>query len=119
MVRSTLPLFPSDEGWLYSDRESGVVASFGLVLEPGDEVAEAFVVTPEPDLDVLELRADPHVFDDLTELEHAAVVTRFGLGGAPAVAMRDLGSALGCGRSTARDALGTGIAKVRSRLLAP
>ena len=49
MSRSTLPLFPTDEGWPYPD----VIGT-----EPA--------IDDEPDLDALELRVDPHAYDGLT-----------------------------------------------------
>ena len=63
MARTTLPLFPTDDGWPYPD---GIAA--------WDDVDDR-----EPDLDALELRADPHAFDALTAAERAAVVQHFGL----------------------------------------
>jgi len=99
MSRSTLPLFPTDEGWPYPD----VV---GIDLAADDE----------PDLDALELRADPHAFDTLTTQERAALFAHFGLRGEAPVSMKQLGPALGCSRSEARALLGTAIDKVRIRL---
>jgi hypothetical protein len=99
MSRSTLPLFPSDEGWPYPD---GVGA---------DMVAD-----DDLDLDALELRADPHAFDALTLPERAALFSHFGLLGHTAVPMKELGAKLGCSRSEARELLGSAIDKVRTRL---
>ena len=100
MSRSTLPLFPSDDGWPYPDVVSG-----------------EFVVDDEPDLDALELRADPHAYDGLTMLERKALFSHFGLRGCTALSMKELGPALGCTRSEARAVLGTAIDKVRTRLM--
>jgi DNA-directed RNA polymerase sigma subunit (sigma70/sigma32) len=102
MVSSALPLFPTDDGWPYPDADPIPLG------EVGDEI----------DLDDLELRADVHAFDDLTELEHAVLVRRFGLDRGPALSMKELGPALGCSRSDARLALGSAIDKLRGRLLA-
>jgi hypothetical protein len=102
MSRSTLPLFPTDDGWPYPDHDD----------------APWSVVDDEVDLDDLELRADAHAFDDLTELERAALVRHFGLDAGPALGMKQLGPALGCSRAEATTALGAAIDKVRQRLLA-
>src|SRR3954471_16312034 len=100
MSRSTLPLFPPDEGWPYPD-----------------VVGTDLVVDDEPDLDALELRADPHAFDGLTLRERQALFSHFGLRGHAALSMKQLGPALGCTRSEARALLGTAIDKVRTRLM--
>jgi DNA-directed RNA polymerase sigma subunit (sigma70/sigma32) len=100
MSRSTLPLFPSDEGWPYPD-----------------VVESAFIVDDEPDLDALELRADAHAYDGLTLLERHALFAHFGLQGHTALSMKELGPALGCTRSEARALLGVAIDKVRTRLM--
>lgn len=100
MAWSTLPVFPDDDGWPYPD----VTAGPDLV----DDI--------EPDLDALELRADPHAFDALSAQEREAVVRRFGLDGAPPMSMKQLAPALGCTRADARALLGAAIDKLRVRL---
>jgi DNA-directed RNA polymerase sigma subunit (sigma70/sigma32) len=100
MSRSTLPLFPSDEGWPYPD----VV---GIEVAADDDV----------DLDALELRADPRAFDGLTLAERAALFSHFGLLGHTAISMKELGPKLGCSRAEARELLGRAIDKVRTRLM--
>jgi hypothetical protein len=100
MIRSTLPLFPTDDGWPYPDG--------GLGPDLVDD--------GEPDLDVLELRADRHAYDALTPLERAAVFRRFGLDGLPPCSVKLLGPELGCTRAEAREVLGSGIDKLRDRL---
>ena len=100
MARTTLPLFPTDDGWPYPDR-----------IAAWDDVDDT-----EPDLDALELRADPHAFDALTAGERAAVVQHFGLGGCVPVPSKQLGIELGCSRAEARELLGAGIDKLRTRL---
>ena len=57
---STLPLFPTDDGWPYPD---------SAAWEP--------LVDNEIDLDELELRVDRHAFSDLTELEYFVVAHRY------------------------------------------
>ncbi|MCZ7536752.1 MAG: hypothetical protein M5T61_13190 [Acidimicrobiia bacterium] len=103
MSRSTLPLFPTDEGWPYPDSSTSP-----------DQVDDADI-----DLDALELRVDPHAFDTLSDLERSALFHRFGLRGETCLSMKQLGPALGCTRSEARRLVGTAIDKVRTRLTAP
>jgi hypothetical protein len=100
MSRSTLPLFPTDEGWPYPDA-----------------VGYDVVADDEPDLDALELRADPHAFDALTRQEREALFRHFGLRGATPLSMKNLGPALGCSRSEARALVASACEKVRMRLL--
>lgn len=100
MTRSTLPLFPSDDGWPYPDAD-GPAAFDGP--DPEDE----------PDLDALELRSDPHVFDDLTPVERELIDRRFH----DARSMKELAAWLGCTHHEAADALGVAVDKVRRRLL--
>jgi hypothetical protein len=102
MWRSTLPLYPSDDGWPYPDA-------------PGTREPAA----DDPiDLDQLELRVDPHAFADLTESEHFAVVHRYGLDGPPC-SMKELAQQLHCSHAEARDLLGGALDKLRQRLTAP
>lgn len=100
MARSTLPLFPTDEGWPYPDG--------------GHDLAD----DAEVDLDDLELRLDRHAFDALTPREREALFRHFGLAGETALSMKQLGPALGCTHREARDLLGAAIDKVRTRLTA-
>ncbi len=95
-----LPLFPTDDGWPYPDAPNG--------LDIVDDT--------EPDLDALELQADKHAFDTLTPAERDAVMWRFGLDGGTPLSLKDLGPKLGCTRTEARDLLGAGIDKLRTRL---
>ena len=77
---TSLPLFPSDDGWPYPDDR--------------DSVRSSPATDDEIDLDLLELRADPHAYSDLTELEYFAVSWRYGLGGDPH-SMKDLACSSG------------------------
>jgi hypothetical protein len=105
MSSSTLPLFPTDEGWPYPD---GVEGRGGPAL----------VDDGEPDLDALDLRVDPHAYASLSELERAALFGHFGLGGVPCLSMKELGPTLGCTHAEARAVLGAAIDKVRRHLTA-
>jgi DNA-directed RNA polymerase specialized sigma24 family protein len=95
---STLPLFPSDDGWPYPDAGGA------------DLVADA------PDLDALELLG-PHAFEELTRPEREALFRHFGLHGYDALSMKKLAPALGCTRAEARALLGSAIDKVRVHLM--
>lgn len=97
-MRSTLPLFPSDDGWPYPDTSSGEL------------------VADVPDFDALELLG-PHAYDELTSEERAAVHFRFGLHGNDALTMKELAPALGCSRAQAGMVLGRAIDKMRTQLL--
>ena len=101
MHRSTLPLFPTDDGWPYPD---------AAAWEP--------LVESEVDLDELELRVYPHAYADLTELEYFAVSHRYGLRGEPC-SMKELARELGCSHREARDVLGVALGKLRHRLTQP
>lgn len=97
-------LWPGDTGWPTPVREE---------VEPFD------VVDPEAELDVdaLSLHAPPpHLFDDLTALERTVLGARFGIDGDRVRSMKQLHHELGLSRHEVRDALETGLAKLRSRL---
>jgi hypothetical protein len=96
-MNSTLPLFPTDDGWPYPD-------ATGLDL-----------AADSPDLDALELLG-PRAFDCLNATEHDALFWHFGLGGHDAVAMKQLAPMLGCTRSEAASVLGAAIDKLRVQL---
>ncbi|MCZ7525133.1 MAG: hypothetical protein M5U14_01305 [Acidimicrobiia bacterium] len=96
MARSTPPLFPTDDGWPYPD---------DLVEPVGDG---------DVDLDLLELRAHPHAFDDLTPRELDVLTRRFGLAGPP-VSVRALSHELGCTRAETRRLLTQALDKLRIR----
>jgi len=98
MARTTLPLYPTDDGWPYPDQRA---------WEP--------VFADEIDLDALELRVDRHAYADLTEAEYFAVACRYGLDRRP-YTMKELARELGCTHAEARDLLGGAIDKLRTRL---
>ena len=97
-MRSTLPLFPTDDGWPYPD------------------AATRELVADVPDLDALELLG-PHAFDTLTSEERDALRYRFGLHGRAAVSMKELAPLLGCSRAKAGELVGRAIDKLRVQLL--
>ena len=98
----SLPLYPTDDGWPYPD---------ALAVEPAAD--------DDIDLDLLELRADPHAYADLTELEYFAVSWRYGLTGDATLDEEPRASELGCNHSEARAVLGGALDKLRQRLITP
>jgi DNA-directed RNA polymerase specialized sigma24 family protein len=100
-MRSTYPLFPTDEGWPYPD-----VDADARLLRQG------FTVDDDVDLDALELVADAHAFDGLTSLEREAIDRRFWQD----ESMKDLARSLGCTHAEAAAVLGRAVDKIRTRL---
>jgi hypothetical protein len=96
-VSSTLPLFPSDDGWPYP------------------EPTGADLIADSPDLDALEMFG-PHAYDCLDAMERDALFWHFGLQGNAPVGMKKLGPKLGCTRSEAAAVLGGAIDKLRVQL---
>jgi hypothetical protein len=97
---SSMPLFPTDDGWPYPD---GAPESWG-----DDGI----------DLDVLELLCSRHVYDALSVSEHEALFRHFGLGDEKALTMKQLGPALGCSHAAAAALVGSAVDKVRRHLTA-
>jgi len=98
--------WPSDEGWPYPDGDADV----DLLEEPVDVDAD-----PDDDLVCLHAAA-PHLFDDLEVLERAVVFARYGLDGRPPRTLRELQHEIGVPRPVLRDALGSGLTKLRQRI---
>lgn len=97
-MRSTLPLFPTDDGWPYPD------------ANPRELIADA------PDLDALEMLG-PHAYDCLSDDERTILFAHFGLGGFAPRSMKELARELSCTRADAREVLGGAIDKLRVQLL--
>ena len=94
-------LWPAEDGWPYPDAEDDVTPDLAA----------------EPDDDVLALHALPRrAFERLGPLEREVLDARFGLEGHPVRTMKELHAELGVPRSDLRDALGSGIAKLRTAL---
>jgi hypothetical protein len=101
----TTYLWPGDTGWPAPEVDDG---------EPDLEDP-----TGEIDLDALCLSVPPpHLLDGLTPLERQVLGGRFGLGRAPERSMKQLHTELGLTRHEVRDALESGLAKLRARLTA-
>ncbi len=77
--------------------------------EPVDLAAEI-------DEDLLALRADRHLFDDLTALEREVIVERFGLEGHSPHRLAELECDLRLPRREVRHLLQTGLGKLRTHL---
>ena len=93
-------LWPNDDGWPYPDS--------------GREEED---LSDEYDDDALSIRAPAHMFDTLDALEQAVIRARYGLDGSPERSLKQLQSDLGVPRTELRDALGSGLSKLRSQLL--
>ena len=97
-------LWPGDPGW---------------PAPPDDEARDPVDPTGEIDLDALSLRAPPpHLWDDLTALERDVVASHYGLDGRAERSMKELHDDLGLTRHQVRDALESGLAKLRAHLVA-
>ncbi|TML57307.1 MAG: hypothetical protein E6G17_13290 [Actinobacteria bacterium] len=93
-------VWPNDDGWPYPDT--------------GREEED---LSDEYDDDALSIRAPAHMFDRLDALERAVIRGRYGLDGAPERSLKQLQADLGVPRTELRDALGSGLSKLRSQLL--
>ena len=92
--------WPTEDGWPYADVE-------------GEEIDRSSDV----DDDLMCLRAErPHLFDDLEPLERQVVTARFGLD-EPVRSMKQLHYELGVPRTELRNALATGLDKLRRHLI--
>jgi DNA-directed RNA polymerase specialized sigma24 family protein len=100
-MRSTYPLFPTDEGWPYPDSDG----------EPG-LAGSGYLVEDDIDLDALQLVANAHAFDGLSGVERDALDRRFWQG----ESMKELARSLGCTHAEAAVVLGHAVDKVRRRL---
>lgn len=90
----------SDEGWPYPDGAP----------EPAAE--------DQIDLDVLELQADPHLYDSLDADERSVLLCRFGLLDGRARSMKVLARDHHMTHTQVRDVLERALAKVKTRLAA-
>ncbi|HEV2768210.1 MAG TPA: sigma factor-like helix-turn-helix DNA-binding protein [Acidimicrobiales bacterium] len=99
-------LWPGDAGWPTLRADTTPVTE---ISDPRGEI----------DLDAVCLHAaQPHLLDDLSPLERTVLCARFGLGGARVRTMKELHVELGLTRHQVRDALETGLCKLRARLAA-
>jgi len=99
-------LWPGDSGWPTPESD---IATEVDVSDPGGEI----------DLDAVCLHAaQAHLLDELSALERTVVRARFGLDGATVRSMKELHVELGLTRHQVRDALESGLAKLRAYLVA-
>jgi DNA-directed RNA polymerase sigma subunit (sigma70/sigma32) len=92
-------VWPSDDGWPYPDTAREVI-------DPNGDLDE----------DLIWLRMKPHLLDGLDPLERQVIAARFGFGGQPIRSMKELHADTGLARSELREALGSGLAKLRLSL---
>jgi DNA-directed RNA polymerase sigma subunit (sigma70/sigma32) len=93
-------LWPSDEGWPYPDT-----------------VGETVDLDATTDDETLCMRASPsQVFAHLDPLERAVITAHYGLEGQQPRTMKQLHAEMGLPRAELRDALGAGLAKLRTEL---
>ena len=72
----------------------------------------------ESDDELLNLRIPPrHLFDALDPLERQVINARFGLAGVPVRSMKELLADTGLPREDLRQALGSGLEKLRTQLI--
>lgn len=113
-----MSLFQIDEGgWPYADGETS--AEEELVASPEGNIFRAVLTADDPfDDDAVALHAfEPHLLDDLDELEREVICGRFGVNGCEVQSMKDLHHRLGVPREDLRAALASGLTKIRSHLL--
>ena len=92
-------LWPAEGGWPYPD----------TAREVPDPQAEM-------DDDIVALHAaSGHLFDGLSEVERQVITAHYGLDGHAASSMKELHTELGLSRAELRDALGSGLGKLRAR----
>lgn len=95
-------LWPSEDGWPYPDGD----------LDLEDPAAGV-------DDDALLLRATPtHLLDTLAPLERRVVTAHYGLDGSPPRSMKQLHADLGLPRAEIKEALVSGLVKLRFTLSA-
>jgi DNA-directed RNA polymerase sigma subunit (sigma70/sigma32) len=93
-------VWPSEDGWPYPDTDD---AGIPLVDDLDD--------------DVLSLRAAPaQFFSGLDPLERQVIEARYGFDGQPGRSLKQLQSELGLPRADLRQALGSGLSKLRAHL---
>lgn len=89
----------TDDGWPYADTPDDIVEVGG-----------------EPDDDRLSLGISVHLLDGLDQVERQVLAGRYGLDGNPVLSMKQLQQSTGLRRQDLRDALGSGLAKLRMNL---
>ncbi len=94
-------LGPAEDGWAY----------------PDDLAAEITDHSADVDDDLVSLHAgSPHLLDELDVAERQVVTAHYGLDGRAPRSMKQLRNETGMSRSEVRQALGTGLEKLRARM---
>ena len=94
-----MALWPAEDGWPYPDALGDFVDLAG-----------------EADDDLLAVRVDGHLFDDLTDLQREVIAARFGLRGHAVRTMTQLHDDLGVDGADLRSAYAEGLEKLRLHL---
>ena len=94
-----MTLWAAEDGWPYPDALGDLVDVAG-----------------EADDDLLSVMVDRHLLDSLDPVEREVVLARFGLQGHEVRTMKQLRSDLHLPRGEIRDALGSGLEKLRIHL---
>ncbi len=101
-----------EDGWPYPDYDNDDY----IDLREGREDL-VIDLTAEPDEELLALHhAAPYLFDELSPFEREVVGSRFGFGGYDEQRMKDLHQSTGKSREELKEALGSGLGKIRKRL---
>jgi DNA-directed RNA polymerase sigma subunit (sigma70/sigma32) len=99
--------WPSDEGWPYPDTDADL-----------DRLEEPIDLSADADDDLVSLHyATPRLLDDLSSVERAVIVARYGLDGHTPQTVREIQHDLGLPRAELRTVLGDGLAKIRPRVI--
>jgi DNA-directed RNA polymerase sigma subunit (sigma70/sigma32) len=99
--------WPSDEGWPYPDTDADL-----------DELEEPLDLSADADDDLVNLAAaSPHLFDNLSPLERAVIIARYGLDGHDPLSAREIQHQMELPRADLRVALGGGLSKLRSHFV--
>lgn len=95
-------IWPAEEGWPYPDTGPEVTDPLG-----------------EVDDDLLSVVAGSrHLLDGLSSVERQVITDHYGLSGHSACSMKQLHNQTGMSRAALRDALGSGLDKLRTQLRA-
>ena len=94
-----MTLWAAEDGWPYPDALGDLVDVAG-----------------EADDDLLSVMVDRHLLDSLDDVEREVVLARFGLQGHEVRSMKQLRGDLHLPRGEIRDALGSGLEKLRIHL---
>ncbi len=93
-------LWPAEDGWPYPD-----------------DLREVTDHSADVDDDLVSLHAgSPHLLDDLDDGERQVVIAHYGLDGRAPRTMKQLRNETGMSRAEVRQALGTGLEKLRARM---